>query len=39
MSQEILGWGAYLPLPGFDKKGRMVLLCQIKVCKGLQTDT
>jgi len=30
LAQEILGWGAYLPLPGFDKKGRMVLLCQIK---------
>jgi len=24
--QEILSWGNYLPLPGFDKKGRMVLL-------------
>ena len=29
--QEILGWGAYLPLPGFDKKGRMVLMCQMEV--------
>ena len=29
--QEILGWGAYLPLPGFDKKGRMVLFCQMEV--------
>ena len=29
--QEIMGWGAYLPLPGFDKKGRMVLMCQMEV--------
>ena len=32
-NQEMLGWGAYLPLPGFDKKGRMVLLCQMEVAK------
>jgi len=30
LAQEILGWGAYLPLPGFDKKGRMVLMCQME---------
>ena len=30
-NQEMLGWGAYLPLPGFDKKGRMVLFCQMEV--------
>ena len=30
-NQEMLGWGAYLPLPGFDKKGRMVLFCQMGV--------
>ena len=30
-NQEMLGWGTYLPLPGFDKKGRMVLFCQMEV--------
>jgi len=29
LAQEILGWGCYLPLPGFDKKGRMVLMMRM----------
>ena len=36
--QEILGWGAYLPLPGFDKKGRMVLMCQMEVLCSKSSD-
>ena len=30
-NQEMLGWGVYLPFPGFDKKGRMVLFCRMEV--------
>lgn len=38
LAQEILSWGAYLILPGFDRHGRLVLLSRVKCINPSKID-